>query len=931
MTKGSYIAAFLVFFLTSFFTHALSINQTFENALQAFHQEKYQDSIIHLKNILSEDANHLPSRVLMAENLLVQGKAGAAEVELKFAIQAGADKFRITPLLAKAYLLQTNYQQILDIHIPETSSASYQSTMQTYVGYAYLGQRHYHSATQAFNQALTFSTENIEALIGLAKIKIQQEKIDLAIPILEQALALDDEHKQALLMLAIVYKLQNKTTAALVQVNQLIQIDDKNYSALLTRAMLLSSLDQHEKAVADLDIIILHYPNEPIANYIRLITSQSEEDTEEAKKIKLHLMAVLSAIPAEAKTEQPVFLFLTGLVNFQNNAMENAQKSLFKYHKIAPEDLTALTLLARSEMALGDYYSAKKYLVKAHLLDESNSQIWALLARNYMMTDELDKAEFYFKKVVNNKPNDLTAIIDLATLYLVNENFNATQALLEPATTIDSENTEQKTQVLVMLLKALQKLQKFNTAIVYSQQLLILDKNNSYAHQIHGSLLALQGNVHQARSSFLQAIALDNSNFQAVMYLARVESLLGNTPQSIILLKSALKSGPNSALYIELGDVYYGIGDLVTSMVWYQKALAHNPSSMLALDKIVVIHLSNNRLDEAITITDGYIQSFDDNAQAYRLSAKLYQQQGNYKKSLSQMNWFVKLATDRADAFYQLAQLQLAANTDNEAILSLQKSIAWQRDFKPAYLSLISLYSNDKEQEKALTLINEFSPVVKDTSLIARLRADLYWATAQPQKALTFYQQSYQITENRKALLGIYRIYRSNKQYSLVNALLNSWLNKHPDDLTLAISLAENYRPMGELNKASQYYKDLVENNPDNAVILNNAAIIHRELRQYEQAAQLSELAYQLMPQHVTILDTKAWIEFYRGNYTTALALLRKANTLEYENAEVKYHLAATLAKLNRLKEAKKYLKESVRSPQDYPEKSTAKALLGSW
>ena len=136
---------------------------------------------------------------------------------------------------------------------------------------------------------------------------------------------------------------------------------------------------------------------------------------------------------------------------------------------------------------------------------------------------------------------------------------------------------------------------------------------------------------------------------------------------------------------------------------------------------------------------------------------------------------------------------------------------------------------------------------------------------------------------------------------------------------------------MNDLVKASNYYQELIKTYHDNPVLLNNAAIVHRELKQYEQAATLSEMAYQLLPTNVAILDTKAWIEFYRGNVDNALALLRKANTLDYENAEVKYHLAVTLAKLNRLKEAKNYLQESVNSQQDYPEKSQAKALLATW
>ena len=928
--KTCYLFALLSLLLVSFVTHALSINQTYEKALQAFHQEKYQDSIIHLKNILKIDTNHLPSRVLMAENLLVQSKASAAEVELQFAIAAGADSYRIMPLLARSYLLQSNYQRILDIYISETSAEAYKGVMQTYVGYAYLGQKHYPKANIAFNKSLTLLPNNIDAILGLAKISLHREDIDQAIALIEQVLTIDKDHKQALLMASITYKLKQNLPAALTTINRLISLDEDNYSALLTRAMLFYSLGENEKAIIDLDVIIEHFPNEPIANYVRLITRKSKQDNDNSKKIELHLMTILAAIPVEVTAEQPVFLFLTGLVNFQNNAMENAQKFLLKYYQKEPKNIPGIILLAKSQMALGDYFSAKKYLIKALLLDESNTDIWVLLGRTYMMTAELDKAEFYFKKVFNSTPADLMAIIDLATLYLMTENFVAIKKLLEPASNIPSDNNAQKTQLLIILVKALQKMKALDDAMIYSHQLLKIAENNSYAYHLHGKLLALQGDIKQAKAYFIQAIKLDKSNFQSVMYLARVEALLGNIPTSISLLKSALESGPNSALYIELGDVYQGIDDNKSSMIWYQKSLAHNPSSVLALKKIVAIKIKANELDDAILVTENYLESFD-NGQAYKLLAQLYQQKKWVKKALTQMNRYVKLSTNRAEAFYQLAQLQLVSNAVKQAELSLQKSIAWQKDFQPAYLLLLSLYNDNKNEVKALKLIADFSLISADKSLIATLSADLYWSIIKPEKALTLYQQSYRIKPNRAALLGMFRIYRSNKQYPLITILLDEWLVQNPKDLTSAISLAENYRQMNDLVKASNYYQELIKTYHDNPVLLNNAAIVHRELKQYEQAATLSEMAYQLLPTNVAILDTKAWIEFYRGNVDNALALLRKANTLDYENAEVKYHLAVTLAKLNRLKEAKNYLQESVNSQQDYPEKSQAKALLATW
>ena len=98
-----------------------------------------------------------------------------------------------------------------------------------------------------------------------------------------------------------------------------------------------------------------------------------------------------------------------------------------------------------------------------------------------------------------------------------------------------------------------------------------------------------------------------------------------------------------------------------------------------------------------------------------------------------------------------------------------------------------------------------------------------------------------------------------------------------------------------------------------------------------EKAQSLAKRAYDISPENVTIIDTNALVELALGNHSKALSLLRQANTLDYGNPEIKYHLALTLDKLNRRKEALIYLKESLSSDNIFSEKDKAISLLSSW
>jgi tetratricopeptide (TPR) repeat protein len=113
--------------------------------------------------------------------------------------------------------------------------------------------------------------------------------------------------------------------------------------------------------------------------------------------------------------------------------------------------------------------------------------------------------------------------------------------------------------------------------------------------------------------------------------------------------------------------------------------------------------------------------------------------------------------------------------------------------------------------------------------------------------------------------------------------------------------------------------------------LLNNAANVEFSLGDTEKAKKYAQQAYSYVPENVVIIDTLAWIKSRLGEHKQAIALFRLALTKDFDNAEVKYHIAVTLFALSRKVEAKKYLIEAIDSEQQFPEKTEAIALLKQW
>lgn len=919
-----------VFFFLSFNVAANS-NSIYEDALNSYNASDYDTSIIYLKNALKNQPDHLPSIVLFAENLLAKDKSEQAELLLIDAKQQGADDNRLLPLFAKTYLMQRRYDSVLELITPYNANSHYKSQMLTFNGLAFLGKKEYTESSEAFDQALKISPVNFNAMLGLSKLELERNNITAAKIWVDKALSLEPENKQVLLTATIIYKKNNEITQAFNLVQRLLALEENNYNALLIRSVLLTDQGKYQEALDDINTIVEVIPNEPVTNYVKSLSSLSLGDEESYNTANEHLKNILNSLPEELIEQQPIYLFIDGVVNFRQNLMEKADDSLTKYNKKFPKDITVIKLQARAKLALGSYGTAQKLLRKAHLNNANDVEIISLLARSYLLLGNSARAEHYFSEVVRLTPNSVEATLDLAKLFILQKNFYQASELIRKQWSEIQPSTQQKVELLFILAKSYKELRQYKAGLIQAKKLIELAPENSSAHEILGTFYGVTGDLTNAKKSYQQAITLNENNFNAVILLARIYFNNNEKKQAINLIKEQLKLGDNSALFIELAEMYQVQEMNILATQFYEKALIHNSSSVLALRSLTQIYLASNNAEKAITLVQGYLDKYDENSDIHHLAAQLYVKTGQQKEALYEMSQAVRYADQKGERLYLLAQLQLNYGDRNAALSSLQRAISWQQNFISAYVLLISIYNENKDQASAESYIVELTNISDDHSLINRLRGEMFWMLGDLESATKNFNLSYKQKANKEALIGLYRIYRRQQNFNNISRLLDGWLVKHPEDQMVVVLLGENYRDQGEKTKAANYYQQLVIKYPKNPILLNNAALTSLAIGELSKATSYANSAYEIAKTNVHIIDTKAWLAFHGSEYKKALDLLRQANTLDYENAEIKYHLAATLDKLGKRAEAKIYLESAVKSEQIFHDKALAKALLASW
>ncbi len=134
-----------------------------------------------------------------------------------------------------------------------------------------------------------------------------------------------------------------------------------------------------------------------------------------------------------------------------------------------------------------------------------------------------------------------------------------------------------------------------------------------------------------------------------------------------------------------------------------------------------------------------------------------------------------------------------------------------------------------------------------------------------------------------------------------------------------------------EFDESIALYKELVEEpnllNPAEA--FNRLAIMHIE-KSLVTAKNYARQAYELQPNSSKILDTYGHIKALQGDYEGSLRMLRDAFARDASDPNIRYHLGYTLAKLNRIEEAKKELEYAVNVERPFFKRPQARALLES-
>jgi tetratricopeptide (TPR) repeat protein len=151
----------------------------------------------------------------------------------------------------------------------------------------------------------------------------------------------------------------------------------------------------------------------------------------------------------------------------------------------------------------------------------------------------------------------------------------------------------------------------------------------------------------------------------------------------------------------------------------------------------------------------------------------------------------------------------------------------------------------------------------------------------------------------------------SEEQYDEALEEYDRFIAYRPDSESAVLGKAELLLRMDRLDDAIDKYREAVKRWPESAMSLNalGYTLVDRTDRVAE-AARLIREALDLEPASPAIIDSWGWVLFHQGKYEEALVELERAYA-GLKDPEVAAHIIDTLAKLDRLEEARAMLEDA--------------------
>ena len=534
-------------------------------------------------------------------------------------------------------------------------------------------------AERLYHEILQIEPKHPEANHNLAKLLIQKDQVQAALPLFLNAL--ESKPNSILFWLGyintLIYLEQYEEANNILEQGRLNGLVDSAFDQLeaflrskaqvdhdsptplqIESVMGLYSQGKIEEALESLNLLIKQYPGDPVLYNFKgtccYIRNQKNESIDNFKK-------ALSLKPdyAEAHYNIGNVFHFTGVLDAAIKSYERALK------------------------------------IKPNYPEVSNN-----LGFIFDKTGEHETAIIHYRKAISDRPDFVEAYNNLGLSYRNIGQLDLSVLTFEHALEIAPNYPESHSNLGL----SLNDLGQLDDAITHYHQALKLKPDFAEVYNRLGTSYNYLNEFNKAITSYEEAIKLDTNHFDAYSNLANVLSEQGKFDLAISYYKKALLVNPDFAeAYYNLGVGHMNLNQLEDAIKHFKKAIKLKSDYVEALGNLGISLSQNGQLDEAICIYEQAIQINPDYAELYCNLGLVLHTLGQFDEAILMHEQALSINPDFTEAYFNLGNAFKEKRQFVDAVKCYQQALCLSQELTVGHNNLGVVLKDLGEQDKAIS------------------------------------------------------------------------------------------------------------------------------------------------------------------------------------------------------------------------------------
>lgn len=871
-------------------------------------------ALIQLKNAVAQNPENAEARLRLGTLHLELGDPASAEKELAKAASLGIAADKTLPMLAQSLLMQGKFQPLLDQITEDKAKGS--APLLARRGDAFLALDDAAKARASYEAALAVNANSGDALIGMARHAAAANDLASAERFTQDATTRDPKNAEAWMLMGNLLRSQGKTKEALVAYDKALAINPAHRSANIEKAYVHIGTNDLVAAKADVDAALKHGAGDLNTIYVQALLAFTGGKNAEAKE---SLQKILRAAPNHMPS-----LLLSGAVELNLGAYQQSEQYLRGYLANNENNVYARKLLAQVLLKTNQPAEAAAVLAPALKTASSDPQLLALTGQSYLQTRDFAKASSYLEQASTLAPSAASIHTSLGLSKLGQGDVGNAVSQLEKATALDPKSLDAGF-ALVQVEVARRQYDKALAAVGAMEK---VQPNNAAVQNVKGKVYMAKGDVKNARASFEKAVSLEPTMFQAVSNLAQMDMNEKNVAGAKKRFEAVLaKDKKNIEAMTALALIEQSQNNLAGTTSWLEKAQSENSEAVRPALALGSHYLRVKQPEKALALARKTLAIHPSNPEVLDLMGQAQIANKDNAGALESYDKLAKAMPKSAQAQVRLAAIHMLMKNNDAAADDLKRALDLDPKFDQARIAQIELAMRTNKPEEALAVARQMQ---KDNPKAVPgyvLEGDLLMTQKKAAAAAQAYDKAFALSNSSQVLMKATQALAQSGKAAEGEARLAKFHAANPQDELVAMVVADGYLAKRQFKPAIASLEAALKTNPSNAAALNNLAWAYQQEND-ARALPTAERAFKLAGSNPAILDTYGWILVQKGDTARGVELLRKAVTASPQAPDLRYHLAAALAKAGDKAGARKEAETALSGGKPFASLDDTKALL---